>query len=89
MTTEAMRAAFEAWFSTLDYGLIGADRNGDGYIYAPATMHWESWKAATAAERERAALVCEALTVALDNGGKPYKREASASQCAAAIRSGK
>ena len=38
------------------------------------------------AAMERAAQVCDGLTVALDNGGNKYRREAAASRCAAAIR---
>lgn len=30
---------------------------------------------------------CERLSVALDSGGREYRREATASQCAAALRS--
>lgn len=35
----------------------------------------------------RAAMECDKRTTALDYGGNPYKREATASQCANAIRS--
>ena len=35
---------------------------------------------------EEAARVCDRLTTALDHGGNEYRREASASQCAAAVR---
>lgn len=36
---------------------------------------------------ELCAAICDGLVMALDNGGKEYRREATASQCAAAIRS--
>jgi hypothetical protein len=39
-------------------------------------------------ERERAARVCDGLVHALDHAGNEYRREATASQCAAAIRRG-
>jgi hypothetical protein len=39
-----------------------------------------------AAGMEAAAQKCDRLTTALDHGGNEYRREASASQCAAAIR---
>ena len=35
---------------------------------------------------QECAKLCDGLTTALDNGGNPYRREALASQCAAAIR---
>lgn len=38
------------------------------------------------AEREACAKVCDARVFALDNAGNQYRREATASQCAAAIR---
>lgn len=40
-------------------------------------------------ERERAARVCEALVYAKDHAGNEYRREATASQCAADIRAAK
>ena len=86
MSTEAMRAAFDAWASTLP---LSVQVNVNDSAARGESYTLKAWQAATLEERERAALVCEALTVALDNGGKPYKREATASQCAAAIRSGK
>jgi hypothetical protein len=49
-------------------------------------MAWAAWQAATAAERERCAKVCDALVYAIDNGGNQYRREANAIQCAAVIR---
>lgn len=42
-----------------------------------------------AGEREACAKACDRLVTALDHGGKEYRREATASQCAAAIREGK
>lgn len=39
-------------------------------------------------ERERCAQVCERLTVAIDNGGHEYRREAGALRCAIEIRKG-
>lgn len=41
---------------------------------------------AVAAEREACAKACDALTVALDNAGNEYRREAPASYCAKSIR---
>jgi hypothetical protein len=38
---------------------------------------------------EEAARVCEALVYAKDHAGNEYRREATASQCAAAIRAAK
>lgn len=45
-------------------------------------------EAVRADERERCAAICDGLTHALDHGGNAYRREAFASQCAAAIRNG-
>jgi hypothetical protein len=44
------------------------------------------WAAAQADEREECAKVCDARVFALDGGANEYRREATASQCAAAIR---
>ena len=43
-------------------------------------------RACARAALERAAHICDGLTVALDHGGNEYRREANASRCAAAIR---
>jgi hypothetical protein len=43
-------------------------------------------KACARAALERAAKICDGLTVALDHGGNEYRREVNASRCAAAIR---
>jgi hypothetical protein len=52
-----------------------------------ATGHrWAGWLAALAYAYDDAANVCEERVMALDNAGKEYRREATASQCAEAIR---
>ena len=71
MTNEAMRAAFEAWWDkprSKDVNGNSVDNRRD-----PLTV----WKAATAAERERCAKVCEDMSF--------YE---SPSDCADAIRQG-
>ena len=92
MSTEAMRAAFEAWAGK-QYG-ITLTRNGKNYN-GNVNDDWAAWQAATAAERERAALVCEVLVERdADHGGRfggygTFMGSKTGPECAAAIRSGK
>lgn len=74
-----MRDEFEAWARKQKVPIHGTDGE---YANSAARNAWEGWKAAT----EAAAKKCDGLVYAIDNGGNPYRREASASRCAAAIR---
>jgi hypothetical protein len=76
------REAFEAEYARL-YPFAVAHANGEkfakdsGGYYEDVTVSvgWGIWQAATAAERERAALVCEAYAIdqhALYKGKPPY-----------------
>lgn len=60
----------------------------DRYEGGRPALAWAFWQAAILDERERCARVCENLVYALDNDGKQYRREATASKCADAIRQG-
>lgn len=89
-----MRDEFEAWYvdklggNTELQQALRADllrtRDGDGYAddWDGLAERWVTWQAAT----ETAAKKCDGLVYAIDNGGNQYRREASASRCAAAIR---
>lgn len=57
MTTEAMRAEFEA-FANGKYEL--KLRRSGGYDSGTTEGAWRTWRAATLTERERAAKVCDA-----------------------------
>lgn len=60
------RKAFEAWYSqsiSESPGMLMKHPNGE-YVYL--TNEWLAWQAATAAERERAAKVCEETDTAHD-----------------------
>jgi hypothetical protein len=63
---------------------------GGPLIHARERDHNDAIATCAAAIRakalEEAAAVCDKLTMALDNGGNVYRREALAGQCAAAIR---
>ncbi len=65
------RKAFEAWYSqsiSESPGMLMKHPNGE-YVYL--TNEWLAWQAATAAERERAAKVCdefERRTLSLQDG---------------------
>jgi hypothetical protein len=63
---------------------------GGPLIHARERDHNDAIATCAAAIRakalEEAAAVCDQLTMALDNGGNVYRREALAGQCAAAIR---
>jgi len=77
MSDEAMRAAFEAWWET--NGQFG--RAGGGEY--EKTFAFNAWQAATLAERERAAKVCDEL----DRIDRP-SYEITATDCANWIRTG-
>ena len=80
MSTEAMRASYDA---LCDSGWSSAYE-----------LHEATWQAATAAERERAALVCDGTQASFEERAQgslgPYNEMSVGAQCcAAAIRSGK
>ena len=86
--TDKTREAFEAWFTAnRGAGMLGKSETGN-YEWVNTSDAWEVCQAATLAERERCALVCEGRVYALDHAGKQYRREWTASQCAADIRKG-
>jgi len=78
----------------LEYGsdehltIIGAAQNLHALTGQDRADMLAFGRACIAAERERCAKLCDGLTHALDIGGNAYRREAFASQCAAAIRKG-
>ena len=76
--TDPMREAFEDWFPKKDFGPNGLLMICAEYVYAPAATYWKVWQAATLAERERCARVCEKWVTTSD----------SPDVCAAAIRQG-
>ncbi len=78
------REAFEAWIKR--DSTLSVERDGEGYRDMDVYLMWRVWPVAQADAYERAAKVCDRLTVALDNAGQLYLREARASQCADAIR---
>lgn len=59
MNDESMRERFEAWLKS---------RNGDPMFWNTSDAMFAAWQAATLAERERAAKVCEQLD---DDGEGP------------------
>jgi hypothetical protein len=78
MNNDAMRAAFEAWFGAPRPLTRGADGHYKHLMSAFAAF--AAWQAATMAERERCALVCEELQ---------YTDNDTPQACARVIRSGK
>ena len=52
------RKAFEAWAAPLRYEVHHQSNKGD-YLGMATQIAWEAWQAATLAERERSAQVCE------------------------------
>ena len=83
--TKKMREDFEAWYFGGEMDKA-TKRTPHGYKYIAAQTAWLAWNAATRAERQRCALLCDAKVYAVDHGGHDYRREATALQCAAAIR---
>lgn len=53
MTNEKMRAKFEAWFATKDFGPNGLRQIDAEYVHVPAATYWIVWQTATLAERNR------------------------------------
>ena len=84
------RTAFEMW---LDFDedqmqmLAGRNESGD-YLHATIAIQWEAWQAATKAEREACAKVCEELVRGYDMSGNKYDvpKHYSPRLCASAIR---
>lgn len=87
MTTEATHAAFEAHYSKRHDGFMPGMYDGE-YDWLDAQPCWEAWQAATAEERERAALVCDPLADEWESERQVTELN-YAGACAAAIRSGK
>lgn len=57
--TDSTRDAFEAWFTKRrGAGLLSKAITG-GYEWVATSEAWETWQAATLAEQERCALICE------------------------------
>ena len=75
------RKAFEAWAAPLRYEVHHQSNKGD-YLGMATQIAWEAWQAATLAERERAAKVCDEIA---ETDGTGY---GIAEDCAAAIRKG-
>ena len=84
MTNDKQREAFEAHLKAMPEW---APEFGRHRAWVEQFAFW-AWQAATAAERERCAKVCDSLVMALDNAGNAYRRPATADQCADAIRKG-
>ena len=59
MTNEERREAFEAAMGAAGYELNPPIYRDGTYRFAHYAAGWEMWQAATAAERERCAKVCE------------------------------
>jgi hypothetical protein len=78
MTSPTDRAAFEAWCKSRPWPFNNVPQGESWHIAL------EAWQAATAAERERAAKVCQTESVVLAT--RDMSR--GALHCAAAIRSG-
>lgn len=69
-----MRRAFEAWAKSHTALKLNHERDWS-YLYVDARTAWEAWQAATAAEREACANVCEEIESerwALYKGRSPY-----------------
>ena len=69
-----------------DVGWCDAPQFASDVRYVRSDAADAALQRAVLAERERCAAICDGLTHALDHAGNSYRREAFASQCAAAIR---
>ena len=54
------REVFESWMKSENPG-TNFQKSDGRYLYTAASLAWNAWQAATAAERERCAKVCEAI----------------------------
>jgi hypothetical protein len=80
MTT---REAFEAWITDDGKWLKAAERSPDGsYKFMGTHTSWTVWQAATKAEREACARVCDRRVMGDNN-----REDQEAKKCASAIRS--
>lgn len=61
MTNEERREAFEAAMGAAGYELNPPIYRDGTYRFAHYAAGWEMWQAATAAERERCAKVCDSM----------------------------
>lgn len=84
MTNEERREAFEAAMGAAGYELNPPIYRDGTYRFAHYAAGWEMWQAATAAERERCAKVCDGFAES-----SQYKTQRNlAAWCAADIRKG-
>ena len=79
--TNQTRKNFEAWAKIKNYELLKS--GGGSYLYIQANIAWKAWQAATLAERERCARVCEKRSM-----GVREPEDVEALDCAAEIRQG-
>ena len=89
--TEQIRDDFEVWAKLKNYDLLKS--GGGSYLYVQANIAWKAWQAATKAERERCAKVCEAWNTAHAKATGDCKISdcdmmSAVQDCAAAIRQG-
>ena len=91
MTSDEQRKAFEAWLCPYDDDAMKRmtlERRGDGnYAQALPRLQWKVWQAATAAERERCAKVCDFMAK-LGAEDRMHGAVVVATELAAAIRKG-
>ena len=82
------RDAFEAWFAKRRGAAMLSKTAYGSYEWARTSEACEVWQAATAAERERCALVCDDRSDCA-NDMKNTQARAACDELADAIRSGK
>lgn len=91
MTTEAMRAKFEADAGPMGFDLrrqsVAVPEPWAEYVNVDTGHRWAGWQAATLAERERAAKVCDANS---EHGAftENEQYDLACEDCAADIRKG-
>lgn len=81
MNTKSMRERFEAWYDAFEF-------RRDYDEYGPSGAAFEVWQAATLAERERAANVCEELANLMESGAGEKEPGHRLRQAARNIRKG-
>jgi hypothetical protein len=86
MTNEQMRRDFEHWFSYEGEIPQAVERNGSSYRTGQAARAWWAWQAATLKERERCALVCDAIARDSEESIRNSQYEKGCDDCADAIR---
>lgn len=84
-----LQKEFEAYYQEEVSGCNGEwlEKDSDGdYLERDTQNAWEVWQAAVLATRDHITALMDAHSLALDNGGKKYRRPLDADRCAILVK---